>query len=184
MTAGQRPFNAAPIARIVSENKVLLRVEPQRGPHLGERLQHSFRTLLRKHPLAVVIGTDSPELSVRTLLRAFRELHASDAVLGPCPDGGYYLVGMRRRGGGGIAQQSERFFYGVRWGTLRALSDTLRSFTRHGLSCALLDPLEDIDRPEDFKRLKKRMAASRPLRRRAPATWQFVRQIRPDSSPR
>ncbi len=175
MTAGSRRLREEYAVCAVSDDRLPVRVERQRGQHLGERLHHAFRKLLSKHTLAVVIGTDSPELSVRTLLRAFRELRGADAVLGPCPDGGYYLVGMRRRSGR-LSPPHEQLFQGVRWGTPHAFRDTFNRFARHGLSCALLDPLEDIDRPEDLERLKERMVATPALRRRAPATWKFLRR--------
>jgi uncharacterized protein len=61
----------------------------QQGTDLGERLQRAFCRMLGRHPHALVIGTDSPQLSPRGLRRALDELLWCDAVLGPCPDGGY-----------------------------------------------------------------------------------------------
>ncbi|MGH9395908.1 MAG: TIGR04282 family arsenosugar biosynthesis glycosyltransferase [Terriglobia bacterium] len=189
MTTGHRFPHAASMGSAVSAvpatggpsgNRPAFRVEPQRGRDLGQRLQHAFRKLLLEHSRVVAIGTDSPELSVRILLHAFRALLQSDAVLGPCPDGGYYLVGLRQRAGPGLAPGREppgALFRGILWGTSAAFRDTMRNFDRHGLSCARLEPLEDIDRPEDLKGLKERMTASNALRRRAPATWQFLRQM-------
>jgi glycosyltransferase A (GT-A) superfamily protein (DUF2064 family) len=67
----------------------------------------------------VVIGTDSPLLPPRFLREALAELQACDAVLGPCPDGGYYLIGSRRL--------DASTFCGIRWSTPHAFeSPTLR----------------------------------------------------------
>jgi glycosyltransferase A (GT-A) superfamily protein (DUF2064 family) len=68
----------------------------QRGADLGKRLGAAFTRLLRDHPAAVVVGTDSPLMPRRLLREALRELCVCEAVLGPCPDGGYYLIAMRR----------------------------------------------------------------------------------------
>ncbi len=140
----------------------------QRGRDLGERLERAFRQLLKDHGSAVIIGTDSPGLSRTTLLQALRELTVCDAVLGPCPDGGYYLVGLRRVERGMLR--------GVRWGTASAFRDTLRNFLSRGLSCSVLELLGDVDRPQDLRRLNAEVIAQPRLRRLAPATWRFLRQ--------
>ena len=141
----------------------------QQGADLGERLERAFHRLLRQHCRVLVIGTDSPELSPRILRQALDELRWCDAVLGPCPDGGYYLIGLRRFERG--------LFGGVRWGTAFALRDTLRNLVEHHFSCSVLEPLRDIDRPADFRRLSERLTLRPQLRRWAPATWSFVRRV-------
>lgn len=143
----------------------------QRGQDLGERLGLAFLTLLRRHSAALVIGTDSPTLAPRALRAALRELRACPAVLGPSPDGGFYLIGLRRAEAKGIAG----LLRGVRWGTAFAFRDTLRNLLRRGLACSVLEPCADVDRPEDFRRLARELARSRAARRAAPAVWAFVR---------
>lgn len=143
-------------------------LEQQRGRDLGERLGGAFRQLLQRHRAAIVIGTDSPLLPSRILCQAVSELRSCDAVLGPCPDGGYYLIGLRR--------MSPGLFRGVRWGTAHAFRDSLGNILRQGISCSILDPVADIDRPEDFRRLESEMANSPAARRGAPAVWSFIRK--------
>ena len=144
----------------------------QRGADLGERLAHAFQRLLRRHAVAVVIGTDSPTLAPRVLRTARRELRVCDAVLGPSPDGGFYLIGLRRT----ERAKAGDLFRGVRWGSAFAFRDTLRNLLRRGLACSILEPCADVDRPEDFRRLVRALAGSRALRRGAPAVWRFVRE--------
>lgn len=146
----------------------------QGGAGLGQRLERAFRWLLRRHGAAVVIGTDSPTLSPRLLRVALGELAACDAVLGPSPDGGFYLVGLRRA----AAEKIREVFRGVRWGSRSAFRDTLENLLRCGFACAILEPCADVDRPADFRRLARELARSRSLRRRAPAVWRFVEQHR------
>jgi uncharacterized protein len=138
----------------------------QRGQDLGERLERAFRQLLIRHPAAVIMATDSPLLPVSILNAAIGELGCCDAVLGPCPDGGYYLIGLRRLSAG--------ILRGVRWGTRFAFRDTLESLLRRNFSCSVLEPFADVDRPEDLGRLRARLARSRAARRLAPATWRFL----------
>ena len=139
---------------------------PQQGADLGERLERAFRQLLGHHPSALVMGTDSPALDAQRLRQALNELSCCEAVLGPCPDGGYYLIGLRRFG--------SHLFRGVRWGSSFAFQDTLRNLMERGFSCSVLEALPDIDRPADFRRLAKSLSRHPQLRRSAPATWSFV----------
>ncbi len=160
-TGGKFPENLLPAS---------LKRKSQRGIGLGERLHHAFQTLLRLHSRTVVIGADSPELSPARLRQAFRELAIVDAVLGPCPDGGYYLIGLRRF--------DPTIFEGVRWGSRFAFRDTLDNLVRLGFSCSIIEEIADIDRPADYDRLARAMRTRPQLRRLAPAAWRFIRSIR------
>ncbi len=135
----------------------------QRGRGLGERLSDAFARLIPKHSRVVIVGTDSPLLPARALRAALGELRVCDAVLGPCPDGGYYLLGLRRFERG--------LLRGIRWGTRFAFRDTLGNLLRHSYSCSILESCPDVDRPEDVRRLIQRLAHDPAARRLAPATW-------------
>jgi rSAM/selenodomain-associated transferase 1 len=138
----------------------------QRGADLGARLEGAFGELLVRHKAAVVIGTDSPLLPRSAFRRAFSELQWSDAILGPSPDGGFYLVGLRR-----LPKQA---FRGVRWGTRFAAHDTLRNLLRENYSCSILPSIADVDRPRDLRMLERQWARSRSARRLAPSAWRFL----------
>lgn len=62
---------------------------------LGVRMQRPMRTL-PPGPICL-IGTDVPDISVADVRRAFRALGSVDAVFGPAEDGGFWLVGLKRR---------------------------------------------------------------------------------------
>jgi hypothetical protein len=146
----------------------------QQGRDLGERLENAFRRLLRFHPSCVVIGTDSPLFPARILRQALGELCACESVLGPCPDGGYYLIALRRPQDPGKLQS---IFRRVRWSTAFAFSDTLRNLLGQGLSCSVLEACPDVDLPRALQRLKEDLTRNREARRLAPATWNFVKRI-------
>src|SRR2546422_3123695 len=146
-------------------------IERQRGADLGARLASVFRKLLQLHAQAVVIGTDSPLLSPAILRQALLELGTCDAVLGPCPDGGYYLIGLRQVETG----IPRGLFRNIRWCSAFAFRDTLRKILRSNLSCSVLEPLGDVDRPEDFRQLAGELTRNRAARRLAPATWKFLK---------
>lgn len=67
----------------------------------------------------MIVGTDIPGISGRHVAQAFRLLGRADAVLGPTPDGGYWLVGLRR------SPRVRRPFAAVRWSSEHALADTV-----------------------------------------------------------
>lgn len=120
------------------------RVQPQRGADLGERLAHAFASHFAgpAAPPALAIGADAPDIEPRHLADAERALGASDIVLGPSYDGGYYLIGMRRHHPG--------VFAGVPWGTDRVLDATLERCEGLGLTAALVSPLHDVDTLADL----------------------------------
>jgi len=92
----------------------------------------------------VIVGTDSPRLCADHVARAFSALGNYDAVLGPALDGGYWMIGLRRR---------PRFidpFHAVRWSSEHALDDTLANL--NGRTVAILDRLDDVDDVESLIR--------------------------------
>ena len=139
----------------------------QQGSDLGERLERAFRRLLAAHSAAVVIGTDSPLLPARVVREALGELRTCDAVLGPCPDGGFYLIGLRCLPRG--------LFRGVRWSSRFAFRDVLGSLSSRGLIASVLSPLADVDRPADLLGLAQQFFFLSAARRLAPTTWGFVK---------
>ncbi|MCW2839830.1 MAG: glycosyltransferase [Aeromicrobium sp.] len=70
-----------------------LRVIPQRGDGLGERLAHSHADA--GGPGGVVqVGMDTPQLLVSDYLDAGRTVELGSIVLGPAEDGGWWLLGL------------------------------------------------------------------------------------------
>lgn len=100
---------------------------------------------MRRHPVAVLAGSDIPALRPADIAAAIRALGRADAVFGPAEDGGYWLVGMGPR-------RPARPFAGVRWSTEHTLADTLRNF--RGRRVALLRRLQDVDTAEDLAALR------------------------------
>jgi rSAM/selenodomain-associated transferase 1 len=123
-----------------------LALQPQGSGDLGARMQRIFETA-GPGPVAVV-GTDVPDMTRAHVLAAFRLLGRHDAVFGPAADGGYWLVGMKRR------PRVLRPFGGVRWSSAHALADTLANL--RGRSVARVAQLSDVDSPEDFARCAAR----------------------------
>jgi rSAM/selenodomain-associated transferase 1 len=113
---------------------------PQGAGDLGARMQRLFDHA--PPGPAVIVGTDVPHVARAHIWAAFRLLGRHDAVLGPAEDGGYWLIGLRRR------PRILRPFQGVRWSTAHALSDTLANL--HGRSVAQVVTLFDVDTAADL----------------------------------
>lgn len=116
----------------------------QGGGDLGQRMQ---RVMERLPPgPVVIIGSDVPGITAAHIARAFDALKAADVVIGPSSDGGYWLIGLRRR------PRVARLFDGVRWSHAETLADTLRN--ARGLRVTKLDELDDVDDADDYARLR------------------------------
>jgi len=110
---------------------------------LGRRMERAFRDGFRAGAKRVVVmGTDCPGLSPEYLRQAFEALERTEVVIGPARDGGYVLLGLRK--------PVAALFHDVPWGSDRVLARTLERVKDRGLTVCLLEPLRDVDRPEDL----------------------------------
>ncbi|MEO9876848.1 MAG: TIGR04282 family arsenosugar biosynthesis glycosyltransferase [Anderseniella sp.] len=108
---------------------------------LGDRMQRMFNTL-PTGPV-VIIGSDIPNIECADITEAFRQLGRHDAVFGPAPDGGYWLVGQSRR------RTVLPMFDNVRWSSEHALADTMANLK--GASVTLLRQLADVDDAASYR---------------------------------
>lgn len=108
---------------------------PQGPGDLGAKLRRVTRSL-PAGPV-VIIGADTPSVTRIDIARAFAALGPKAAVLGPAADGGYWLIGLRRR------PREPMPFEGIRWSSADTLSDTLRALG--DAPYALLQVREDVD---------------------------------------
>lgn len=117
---------------------------PQGAGDLGARMARIMR---RPAPGPVcIIGVDIPGIRRAHVARAFRALGAHDAAFGPAPDGGYWLIGLKR-----ADAVPAGFLQDVRWSSADALADSMA--TLPGARIAMLDTLQDVDTVADLGRL-------------------------------
>ena len=119
----------------------------QGGGNLGVRMARPVREL-PPGPV-VIVGSDIPNLNQEHIVDAFRALGKAHFVFGPARDGGYWLIGMRRR------PTTVAPFPNVRWSSPSALADTLGNIDRR-FRVAFLEELEDIDDISSWHRWSKR----------------------------
>jgi rSAM/selenodomain-associated transferase 1 len=132
---------------------------PQQGIDLGARLHHVFQwTHDRGYQGTIVLGSDSPQVSLKIVAQAQKALDKADVVLGPADDGGYYLIAMRR---------PYDVFRDIPMSTSIVAQKTIELAESQGLKVHTLENLFDIDELPDLLRLAKLLEADSSL---APAT--------------
>lgn len=115
---------------------------PQGRGDLGDRMGRVLRGM-PPGPV-IIIGADIPGVTPAYIADGFHLLGRHDALLGPAPDGGYWMIGLRR---GGRAVPAG-LFHGVRWSSPHALADTLASLAP--LDVGFGATLRDVDAAADL----------------------------------
>jgi rSAM/selenodomain-associated transferase 1 len=144
-----------------------VRLVPQEGADLGARLDRLLTDLLAEgYAGAIAVDADSPTLPTAYLRRACAVIRdaAVDVVVGPCEDGGYYLIGLR--------VPTPALFRAMPWSTAKVTEETLARARSLGLQLALLPSWFDVDRGQDLARLRE---PAPPEAFRAPRTLAFLR---------
>ena len=134
---------------------------------LGVRLERIMSSGLLRAPAVIAVGADSPILTSSHIIRALQIVDANDAVIGPCTDGGFYLLGLRKCPTG--------LFSNLPWSSSITSQAVTRRLHRHGLKVAQMEMLFDIDVVDDLKRLYDYLSCEPLL---APATWAWYSRNR------
>lgn len=114
----------------------------QRGTSLGEKIQNAFKEIQKDYSKVILLGSDIPDLSSQILNKGFENLEENDVTIGPCPDGGYYLVGLKK--------PSPQIFDDINWSTDQVFEQTLHKMRTLGLTYSQLPLLSDVDTRDDL----------------------------------
>lgn len=152
---GAFPFEANPIWR-------------QKPGALDCRIESILARALRNAPAAIALAADTPTLTPLHLTRALAALAGNDAVLGPCDDGGFYLLGLKRCPRGLLES--------IPWSCAATCRETEDRLIARGLTVATLASLPDIDTIDDLPHLQQAGPACR--------AWYASRLWLASSSPR
>ncbi len=98
------------------------------------------------------ISSDNPTLPLAYLLEAVAKMDATDIVLGPSEDGGYYLVGAKA--------VYPSLFSDMTWSTDTVLAETVERASHAGLRTALLPFWYDLDTGKELARFVQELAQS------------------------
>jgi rSAM/selenodomain-associated transferase 1 len=120
---------------------------PQGSGDLGDRLVGiSHRMFVLGYRKLIILASDTPLLPRGVVRCAIARLDVTDVVLGPCDDGGYYLIGLR--------SCAPTLFAEIPWSTSQVLDRTIRRAQEAGMTWELLPFGYDIDTWEDAERLR------------------------------
>jgi rSAM/selenodomain-associated transferase 1 len=125
-------------------------VVPQGGSGLAVGLLSTFEELCPRGPRVIAFNADSPHLPAAVLESAFAALTENDVVVGPCDDGGYYLVGAKRPYPG--------LFDATTMGKNSACGALLAQAELRELRVAMVAEHYDVDLPPDVERLARDLA--------------------------
>ncbi|WP_333791877.1 TIGR04283 family arsenosugar biosynthesis glycosyltransferase [Muricomes intestini] len=137
----------------------IVKYREQKGSSLGERMKNALQEVFEDgYRACVLIGTDIPELRASYLENAFEKLRTQDVVLGPTPDGGYYLIGMKHLYTAAFENQT--------YGHETVFENTVDALKDKNLSIAYIPRLADMDCPEDLHGFTERYRNSLRWRKR------------------
>jgi len=144
LPAGERAY----FAKLAPDFELVL----QAGNGLGARLDNALAHYLQRgYERVAIMNSDGPTLPLDYLAATFEALSDNiDVVLGPCDDGGYYLIGLKR--------PAPRLLREVRMSTPDVTKDTLALAAEEGLRVKLLPTWYDVDDAASLARLLVELA--------------------------
>ena len=145
---------------------------PQRGKEFGERLYLAAQDLFQCGFKSVcLIDSDSPTVSAENFVQAVKLLlrPGDRTVLGPCADGGYYLIGLKK--------PHKELFERIDWSTERVLAQTMQRAREIGLEVERLEPGYDVDDGASLRRMCNELLANTASPDIAPHTRKFLRKL-------
>lgn len=139
-----------PETSYIREHKDIF-IRTQRGDSLGEKMKNAINeTFSDGFERVILMGTDVPHINKDIINKAFLALKKNNIAIGPCEDGGYYLIGIKKD-----TSSWENLFQNIPWGTKDVLDLTLEKAKCLNISRFLLEPLFDVDTENDLNKWLK-----------------------------
>jgi uncharacterized protein len=145
---------------------------PQRGKTFGERLCFAAEDLFKcGFDNVCLIDSDSPTIPAQNFARAVELLSSPGdrIVLGPCDDGGYYLIGLKTL--------RREIFEGIDWSTEWVFQQTKQRAMQIGLGVCELPRGFDVDDSATLSRLCDELLGENARDHVAPRTREFLREL-------
>jgi len=145
---------------------------PQRGEEFGDRLYFAAEDLFNcGFETVCLIDSDSPSVRSANFRKATELLSfpGDRIVLGPCDDGGYYLIGLKRL--------HREMFEEIDWSTERVFEQTKQRAAQIGVPVHELPRGLDVDDHATLRRLWDELVAKETCDDVAPRTQQFLREL-------
>jgi rSAM/selenodomain-associated transferase 1 len=145
---------------------------PQRGENFGDRLYFAAEDLFKCDFNAVcLIDSDSPTIPAENFTTAIQllSLPGDNIVLGPCDDGGYYLIGLK--------QLHREVFEQIDWSTERVFEQTRQRARQIDARVHELPRGFDVDDRATLHRLCDELLGENARDCVAPQTQKFLRKL-------
>jgi len=133
----------------------------QQGDNLGKKMYHAMAQELHilkqrtkqsakqreenKTDKVILFGADCPFLTEEIMQQVFLALENNDIVFVPTNDGGYVLIAAKKI--------YPEVFENISWSTSQVMLQTCQNLNKLGCQYQLLEPISDIDEPNDLVRL-------------------------------
>jgi len=118
----------------------------QVGSTFGERFNNAILSVYEKgYDSVITIGNDSPHLQSKHILKAASQLKHDKIVLGPSKDGGFYLMGLKKKHFNSTA------FLKLPWQTSKLNRSISNLIHLQNIEVSYLQSLSDIDKMSDIK---------------------------------
>jgi rSAM/selenodomain-associated transferase 1 len=121
---------------------------PQCGSNIGKRMGHALNFgFLSGADRVIVIGSDLPSLTAVDLFEAFSKLETEPCVIGPCLDGGFYLIGCTSKR---LKDVLAVLNADISWSTPKVLKEVQALSLKLHCPIFLLPVKQDIDTYDDW----------------------------------
>ncbi len=118
----------------------------QKGQDMWERKTTVFSGFYKMgYDYVAAMSCDVPLVQKKHVQQAFSLMAENDLVIGPALDGGIYFIGG--------AHVRPELFLDVVWKSPDTLDKIRENAIGMGLSVAELEPLQDVDTPDDLKKV-------------------------------
>lgn len=125
-------------------------IVPQHGAGLGQRLAHAFATLGHGGGAVALVDSDSPTVPIAPITAALAALEGQQrALVGPCDDGGYYLIAL-----GVVKARSLEILDEIPWSTDQVMAATRARCASLGLALDELPTWYDVDDEASLQRIR------------------------------
>jgi uncharacterized protein len=144
----------------------------QRDEGFGRRLYFAAVDLFKCGFESVcLIDSDSPTVPAGNFMQAVKLLSCPGdrIVLGPCDDGGYYLIGLKK--------PHRELFRRIDWSTELVLAQTRQRAREIGLEIKVLPTGYDVDEGSSLHRLRKELLADTASADIAPHTRKLLAKL-------
>lgn len=109
-----------------------------KGDSFGSQLQFVHDSLFKKgYSKIIICSSDSPSMTAENLSETFNLLNFSSAVIGPCFDGGWYLLGLNK--------SLPELFLNLEYGKSTAEENLEVALKLRDLTVKKIETLPDID---------------------------------------